>query len=127
MKILKEFRNFAMKWNIVDLAVAVIIGWAFGKIVSSLVNDIIMPSIWLLLWNIDFTKLVYQVWTVQIKYWTFVQNVVDFLIISLVIFIVIIKILWSLKKKEEKKSDEPKKPSQEELLTEIRDLLKNSK
>lgn len=124
MKLLNEFKSFAMKWNVVDLAVAVIIGGAFGKIVSSLVNDIIMPAIGLLLWNIDFTKLVYAVWWVHIKYWVFIQNVVDFLIIALVIFIVIVKMLWSLKKKEEPKAEEVKKPTQEELLTEIRDLLK---
>ncbi len=124
MKMLKEFKAFAMKWNVVDLAVAVVIGAAFGKIVSSFVADIITPLIWIITGWVDFTKLVWQIWDAQVKYGQFLQSVFDFIVVALAIFIVIVKVMGSMKKKEEPKKDEPKKPTSEELLTEIRDLLK---
>ncbi len=124
MKMMKEFKAFAMKWNVIDLAVAVVIGAAFGKIVSSFVADIITPLIWIVTGWVDFTKLVWQVWDAQVKYGQFIQNIFDFIIVALAIFIVVVKVMGSMKKKEEPKKDEPKKPSSEELLTEIRDLLK---
>ncbi len=86
---LKEFRDFAMRGNVIDLAVAVIIGGAFGKIVSSLVDDIIMPLIGLLIGGIDFNSLAFKVGSAQVKYGTFIQNVVDFLIIAFVIFLIV--------------------------------------
>ena len=117
---LKEFKEFAMKGNVVDLAVGVIIGGAFGKIVSSLVGDIIMPVLGLIIGKIDFTRLKYH----TINYGTFIQNVVDFLIISFSIFLVI-KAINKIKFKKEKAEEIAEVlPSKEEvLLTEIRDLL----
>ncbi len=127
----KEFKEFAMKGNVMDLAVAVIIGAAFGKIVSSLVNDVIMPVIGLIVGGIDFTglKIVLtpasgDVAEVAILYGTFIQTIVDFLLIALSVFFVV-KVLSKLKKKEEVKPDAPAAPPQDVvLLTEIRDLLK---
>jgi large conductance mechanosensitive channel len=86
---LKEFRDFAMRGSVLDLAVAVIIGGAFGKIVSSLVDDIIMPLIGLLMGGVDFSSLAITVGGAQIKYGQFIQNVVDFLIIAFVIFMIV--------------------------------------
>lgn len=129
-----EFKKFAIKGNVVDLAVGVVIGGAFGKIVTSLVNDIIMPLLGILLGGINFTNLRFIIRPAKdgaaelsIKYGQFIQSVVDFLIISFSIFI-FIKILNSLsRKKEEESKDEPPKPTKEEiLLTEIRDILKKS-
>jgi len=129
---LKEFKAFALKGNVLDLAIGVIIGGAFGKIVTSLVNDIITPLLGILLGRINLTNLK---WIIRpaaegkdelaLLYGTFLQNVIDFLIIALSIFL-FTKLLSSFKKKEEAKPAEPPKPSNEEvLLTEIRDLLKN--
>lgn len=127
---LKEFKEFAMKGNVIDLAVGIIIGSAFGKIVSSLVNDIIMPLFGLLLGKIDFSNLSYNVMDGEavmfsIPYGQFIQNVVDFLIISFSIF-VIIRFINSLQREEEEaeKKEEPKPSTSEVLLLEIRDLLK---
>lgn len=139
-KWLKEFREFAVKGNVVDLAVAVIIGGAFGKIISSLVADIVMPLIGALIGGINFTswkitlraavlnnngEIVKQ--AVAMNIGTFIQNIFDFLIIALAIFIMV-KIIGRLKKqfiKEEKKEEAPAALSKDqELLTEIRDLLK---
>lgn len=127
---LKEFKEFAMKGNVIDLAVGIIIGGAFGKIVSSLVNDIIMPLFGLLLGKIDFSNLSYNVMNgeavmLSIPYGQFIQNVVDFLIISFSIF-VIIRFINSLQREEEEaeKKEEPKPSTSEVLLLEIRDLLK---
>src|ERR1043166_8682215 len=86
---LKEFRDFAMRGNVIDLAVGVIIGGAFGKIVSSLVDNIIMPLVGLLIGGIDFKSLVWQVRSAQVQYGLFIQNVVDFLIIPFVIFLIV--------------------------------------
>lgn len=129
---LKEFKEFALKGNVLDLAVGVIIGGAFGKIVTSLVNDMIMPLLGILLGRINLTDLK---WVIRpavgekaelaVLYGSFLQNIVDFLIIAISIFL-FMKLLSSFKKKEEAKPAEPPKPSGEEvLLTEIRDLLKN--
>ena len=118
---LKEFRDFAMRGNVIDLAVGVIIGAAFGKIVSSLVSDIIMPSVGLLLGNVDFTGLVLQVGESKIAYGVFLQSVVDFLIVAFCIFLVI----QQLQRFKKKKADAPAAPPEEiRLLTEIRDALK---
>jgi len=132
MKLIEEFKAFAMRGNVIDLAVAVVIGGAFGKIVTSFVNDILMPPIGVLLGGLDFKE---YVWTmiaavgdkpaVTLNYGMFIQNVVDFLIIAAAIFFAI-KALGSLKKKEEVVEAAPVPPTkEEELLTEIRDLLKN--
>lgn len=86
---LKEFRDFAMRGNVIDLAVGVIIGGAFGKIVSSLVDNIIMPLVGLLIGGVDFKGLVWQVGSAQVQYGLFLQNVVDFLIIAFVIFLMV--------------------------------------
>lgn len=127
----KEFKEFAVKGNVMDLAVAVIIGAAFGKIVSSLVNDVIMPVIGLIVGGIDFTglKIVLtpvsgDVAEVAILYGTFIQTVVDFLLIALSVFFVV-KLLSKFKKKEEVKPAAPAPPPQDVvLLKEIRDILK---
>ena len=120
---LQEFKKFAMRGNVIDLAVGVIIGGAFGKIVSSLVTDVIMPILGILLGGLDFSKLAITVGKASINYGSFIQSIVDFLIISVSIFL-FVKLLSSFSKKEEK-IDAPPAPSKEELLlTEIRDLLK---
>jgi large conductance mechanosensitive channel len=122
----KEFKEFAMRGNVVDLAVGVIIGGAFGKIVSSLVNDILMPLIGLLLGGIDFSGLSLKIGDAVIKYGMFIQTVVDFLIISfsIFLFVKVLNKLYRLKKEEEAS---PTLTKEEELLTEIRDLLKKQK
>ena len=120
MKILQEFREFAMKGNIVDLAVAVIIGGAFGKIVSSVVEDLVMPAIGAI-GRTDFKSLMIQVGDAKILYGKFIQTCVDFVIIAAAIFLAV-KLLNHLRRKEEQKPAEP--PRQEKLLEEIRDLLK---
>jgi large conductance mechanosensitive channel len=133
---LKEFKAFALKGNIIDLAVAVIIGAAFGKIVSSLVNDIIMPAIGLLLGGISFVDLKYvitpasgDVAEVAILYGSFIQAVIDFLIIAFSVFM-FVKLLTFTKKKKKQQEEKPvpQTPSPEILLLEeIRDLLKAKK
>ena len=120
MKILQEFREFAMKGNIVDLAVAVVIGGAFGKIVSSLVEDIVMPTIGAV-GRVDFKSLMIQVGDAKILYGKFIQTCVDFMIIAMAIFLAI-KVINRLHRREEAKPAPP--PRQEQLLEEIRDLLK---
>lgn len=123
---LQEFREFAVKGNVVDLAVAVVIGGAFGKIVTSLVNDVIMPIIGIISGGIDLTGLALTIGTVSLTYGNFIQSIVDFVIIALCIFIAM-KMINKFNRKEKK--EEKKKevvPSQEvELLEEIRDLLKD--
>jgi large conductance mechanosensitive channel len=131
MSLMKEFKSFAMRGNVVDLAVAVVIGGAFGRIVTSLVNDIIMPPLGVLLGGVDFKHLVLiikkateEVDAVTMNYGMFIQNIIDFIIIAFAIFM-IIKGINSLRKKEaEKPADPPAPTTQEQLLTEIRDLLK---
>ena len=131
MSVIKEFRDFAMRGNVVDMAVGIIIGSAFGKIVTSLVNDIIMPPIGLLLGGIDFNSFAITIKkatadapAVAIRYGSFVNIVVDFVIVAFVLFAVI-KVMNTVKrKKEEAPAAPPKPPAQEVLLAEIRDLLK---
>lgn len=118
-----EFKKFISRGNVVDMAVGVIIGGAFGKIVTSLVQDILMPVIGVVLGGLNFNDLSIQVGSASVRYGAFLQSIVDFLIISLSIF-VMIKILNKFKKKEEKK-EEIKKADEVVLLEEIRDLLKN--
>lgn len=125
MKILKEFKDFAMKGNVLDLAVAVVIGGAFGKIVTSLVDDIIMPLIGVLIGGVDFTTLSVTVGSANVAYGNFIQQIVNFLIIAFSIFMVV-KSINSFKKKPVEEPAAPPAPSNEEvLLAEIRDLLKN--
>lgn len=124
MSMLSEFKAFIMRGNVVDLAVGVIIGAAFGKIVTSLVNDILMPPIGMLLGGVNFTDLsiaLDDAGKVVIKYGAFIQTVVDFLIIAAAIF-VIVKLVNKVQKPKEAP---PAGPTQEELLIQIRDILKN--
>ena len=131
MKIFDEFKAFAIKGNMIDMAVGIIIGAAFGKVVSSLVSDIIMPPIGLLLGGVNFTdlKLVMKAATETAEaltwnYGSFIQVVIDFLIVAWAIFIVI-KAINAFKKKEEAAPAAPPEPTKDQaLLTEIRDLLK---
>lgn len=124
---IKEFREFISRGNIVDMAVGVIIGGAFGKIVTSLVNDLIMPLVGLLLGGLDFTSLTWKVKDASINYGMFIQNVVDFLIVAVCIFFMI-KIISKFKKKEEVKEEViVKEDEQVVLLREIRDLLSKNK
>jgi large conductance mechanosensitive channel len=135
---LKEFKEFAMRGNVVDMAVGIIIGAAFGKIVSSLVADVIMPPIGLLMGNMDFSQLYWnlsgteyaslaaaqEAGAATINYGMFINAVLDFLIVAFAIFMVI-RGMNKLKRKEEAKPEEPPKPTAEvELLTEIRDSLR---
>ena len=138
MGFIKEFKEFAMKGNVMDMAVGVIIGGSFGKIVTSLVNDVLMPLISTVTGGISFTDLFVNL-SDDTKYATlaaaqeagasvfaygqFIQNIIDFIIIAFCIFLMI-KGMNKLKKKEEPAPEEPKGPTQEELLAEIRDLLK---
>ena len=138
MGFIKEFKEFAMKGNVMDMAVGVIIGGAFGKIVTSLVNDVLMPVISLATGGIDFTNLfinlgegnystlaaAQEAGASVLAYGSFIQNIIDFIIIAFCIFLMI-KGMNKLKKKEEPAPEAPAGPTQEELLAEIRDLLKN--
>jgi large conductance mechanosensitive channel len=126
--VIKEFKAFISRGNVIDLAVGIIIGGAFGKIVSSLVGDVVMPIVGIILGGLNFSTLSAKVGEATIAYGAFIQSVVDFLIIALCVFMIIKLINKFRKKKEEEpaKSPEPPAPSKEELLlTEIRDLLKN--
>ncbi|MDR7246641.1 MULTISPECIES: large conductance mechanosensitive channel protein MscL [Priestia] len=122
---LKEFKEFALRGNVLDLAVGVIIGAAFGKIVTSLVNDIIMPLIGLLLAGINFKDLSFTVGDATVLYGSFIQTIVDFLIVAFSIFL-FIRFFNRFKRKEEEKVEEEVAvlSKEEEILTEIRDLLK---
>jgi large conductance mechanosensitive channel len=123
MKFLEEFKKFAIRGNVVDLAVAVVIGSAFGKIVSSLVDGIIMPVIGVLLGGVNISSKTLTLGSAVIKWGLFLQSIVDFTIIAFSIFLVL-KVLYSLKIKEAEKASAL--TTQEKLLTEIRDLLKKS-
>ena len=140
MGFIKEFKEFAMKGNVMDMAVGVIIGGAFGKIVSSLVNDILMPLVGKVMGNVDFTNLYIALSGQEsglpldkakeagavFAYGQFCQNVIDFIIVAFCIFVMLKAINKLNRKKEEPAAPEaPKGPTQEELLAEIRDLLKN--
>lgn len=127
-KFIKEFKEFISRGNVVDLAVGVVIGGSFSKIVSSLVNDIIMPLVGIIIGGINFTSLSIKFKDATINYGNFIQTVIDFLIVAWCIFVAI-KLINSFqrKKKEEDKKDEPpKKEEQIILLEEIRDLLKKN-
>jgi large conductance mechanosensitive channel len=122
--VLQEFKKFALKGNVLDLAVAVIIGAAFGKIVTSLVEDIIMPIIGLIMGGVNFSDLSFNVGKAVVKYGAFIQSIIDFLIIAISIFMVV-RFFNRFKKKEEVAA--PQVDNKEVLLTEIRDLLKDGK
>lgn len=131
MKIIQEFKEFAMKGNVVDLAVGVIIGSAFGKIVTSFVSDILMPPIGLLLGGVNFgdLKIILKKGTLDVpdvtfNYGNFIQATVDFLIIAFAIFM-LVKMINKMHKKEEKVAEPPIPSNEEKLLAEIRDLLKS--
>ena len=130
MKLFDEFKAFVIRGNVVDLAVGVIIGGAFGKIVTSLVNDIFMPIIGMILGNVNFTSLEIKLGEpvegaeqAAIRYGAFIQEIVNFLIIALCIFMVIKVINKMQKKKEEAPAPAPEPTKEEVLLTEIRDAL----
>ena len=123
---LQEFKEFAMKGNVVDLAVAVVIGAAFGKIVSSLVDNLITPLVGMFLGGVDFSGLTYSVGDAVFGYGAFIQSVIDFTIVAFVIFM-IVKGINSLNRKEEKTEEAaPAGPTEIELLTEIRDAIKRN-
>ena len=122
-----DFKKFALKGNVMDLAVAVVIGAAFGRIVASLVADIITPLIGVLMGGIDFTGLVFEVGKAKVMYGNFIQTVVDFLIVAFSIFVVIRLMMKLQRKKEEVVEDAPAIDAKEALLAEIRDLLKDQK
>ncbi|GAB3061786.1 large conductance mechanosensitive channel protein MscL [Virgibacillus ainsalahensis] len=121
-----DFKEFAFKGNVMDLAVAVVIGGAFGAIVTSLVDNIIMPLVGILLGGIDFTGLMIKVGNAEVLYGNFIQSIFDFLIIAFSIFL-FIQLLMKFKRKKEELEEEEEGAeidAQEQLLTEIRDLLK---
>ena len=125
----KDFKAFIARGNVMDMAVGVIIGGAFGKIVTSLVNDILMPILGLITGGVNFTDQKVAIGNngAELLYGAFIQNIIDFLIIALCVFLItraFTKASEKLKKKEEPAPEAPKGPTQEELLTEIRDLLK---
>ena len=132
MSMMQEFKSFAMRGNVVDMAVGIVMGGAFGKIVSSFVADVLMPPIGIILGGVDFSGLAVTLKAasegadaVLLRYGVFVQTVVDFLIIAFAIFMVV-KAMNTAMKKEEEAPAEPPKPSKEEvLLTEIRDALRS--
>ncbi len=124
MSMAKEFREFAVKGNVMDLAVGVIIGAAFGKIVASLVEDMVMPMIGTLMGGLDFSGLAFKIGSATLKYGKFLQTCLDFLIIAWAIFL-IVKLINRLKREEEKPAEPKAPPKQEVLLEEIRDLLKS--
>lgn len=134
MSMLQEFKEFAVKGNVVDMAVGIIVGAAFGKIVSSFVADVVMPPIGVLVGGVDFTKLAVNlkeasgdIPAVTLNYGNFIQTIVDFTIVAFAIFMVI-KLINRLKKQEAEAPAPTPEPSKEELLlTEIRDLLKERK
>lgn len=132
MSMASEFKEFAMKGNVVDMAVGIIVGAAFGKIISSFVKDVIMPPIGVLMGGVNFSDLAItiqeaagEVPAVAIKYGAFIQTIADFLIVAIAIFLAV-KVMNNMKKQEEEAPAEEPEPTNEEiLLTEIRDLLKN--
>lgn len=138
MSIVKEFREFAIKGNMIDMAVGIILGAAFGQIVNSLVKDVIMPPIGFLLGRVDFSNLMLviqkagvgedgtAIQAVAINYGKFINEFINFLIVAICVF-AIIRIINRLKRKEEKAAPAPAGPSEVQLLGEIRDLLKTGK
>ena len=128
-KFLGEFKTFVSRGNVLDLAVGVVVGGAFSKIVTSLVNDIITPLIGVIIGGRDFTNLSLKIGEANIAYGAFIQNIIDFLLIAFCIFVFIkfINNFFIKKKEEEKKEEVPKKSDEIVLLEEIRDLLKKQK
>ena len=128
VKIVDEFKRFISRGNVMDLAVGVIIGGAFGKIVTSLVNDILMPIIGMAIGGLNFSDLAINIQDAAIKYGAFIQNIIDFLIVAFCIFM-IIKIInkFTEKFEKEKPATVPVKSEEVKLLEEIRDLLKKQK
>jgi large conductance mechanosensitive channel len=126
VNILREFRDFAVKGNVVDLAVGVIIGGAFGKIVSSLVADIVMPVVGALVGGIDYKEFFVTIGGAKIMYGLFIQNCVDFVIIAASIFLAV-RLIHRLRRKAEQEPSPLPPPRQEKLLEEIRDLLKEKR
>lgn len=126
-KTIQEFKTFISRGNVIDMAVGTIIGAAFGKIVTSIVNDILMPIIGVIIGGIDFSNLSIKFKGATIAYGMFIQNVIDFLIVAACIFFFIKVISKFTKKEEEKKEEAPKIDPEIQLLTEIRDLLKKEK
>ena len=129
---IKEFKEFIKRGNVLDLAVGVIIGGAFQKIVSSLVDNILMPLLGLVIGGVDFTNLSIKVLNAEVKYGLFIQNVIDFLIVAFCVFLLVKAINKVMEKaikkeKEQKKVEEKKEDEQVLLLKEIRDLLKKQK
>lgn len=129
---IKEFKEFIKRGNVLDLAVGVIIGGAFQKIVSSLVDNILMPLLGLVIGGVDFTNLSIKVLNAEVKYGLFIQNVIDFLIVAFCVFLLVKAINKIMEKaikkeKEQKKVEEKKEDEQVLLLKEIRDLLKKKK
>lgn len=131
MSILGEFKTFAVKGNVVDMAVGIIIGAAFGKIVTSLVGDLVMPPVGVLVGGVNFSELAITLKAatadapaVKLAYGAFLQTLIDFLIIAFAIFL-LVKGINRLKRKEEQAASAPPPPSEIQLLTEIRDLLKS--
>lgn len=121
----KEFKTFVMRGNVMDLAVGVIIGAAFGKIVTSLVNDVLMPLLGILLGKVNFTDLTIKIGSATVKYGMFIQNIVDFLIVAFCIFLMVKVINKIMKKQDDDKKEEKTEKSDElKALEEIRDLLK---
>jgi large conductance mechanosensitive channel len=130
MGMLSEFKDFAIKGNVVDMAVGIIVGAAFGKIVSSFVADVIMPPIGVAMGGVNFSDLAVPIQeaagdvpAVMINYGSFIQTIIDFLIVAFAIFMAV-KVMNHMKKKEEEAAEEPAPSKEEVLLTEIRDLLK---
>jgi len=126
MSMLKEFRDFAVKGNVVDLAVGVIIGGAFGKIVASLVADIIMPMVGVIIGGIDYKEFYVSFGSAKVMYGVFIQNCVDFVIITASIFFAV-KLIHHFRRKAEQEPAASPPPRQEKLLEEIRDLLKKQR
>jgi len=132
MGMIAEFKEFALKGNLVDMAAGIIIGAAIGKVVSSLVSDIIMPPIGVMMGGVDFSDLSYviqeaagDVPAVAINYGAFAQTFIDFMIVAMAIFL-IIKLMNKAQRKQKEPEPEPAGPSSEDLLVEIRDLLKKA-
>ncbi|HOU45596.1 MAG TPA: large-conductance mechanosensitive channel protein MscL [Candidatus Pacearchaeota archaeon] len=121
IKLLEEFKEFSMKGNVLDMAVGIIIGGAFGKVITSFVNDIFMPPLGIIIGGVNFSGLKFQVGELSINYGIFIQTVIDFLIVAFAIFF-LIKTRNIIRRTEEKK-EKTDKEKQLELLTEIRDAL----
>ncbi|MBR7065122.1 MAG: large-conductance mechanosensitive channel protein MscL [Prevotella sp.] len=135
MGFIKEFKEFAMKGNVMDMAVGVIVGGAFGKIVTSLVDDVLMPIVGMLTGGVDLSGLEYKMMLpavdggepiagATLKYGAFIQNIIDFLIIAFCIFLMVKAMNKLTAKKEEEPAPAPEPSAEEKLLTEIRDLMK---